>query len=108
MKTCPCCGQDVNDTGKPFYLAWMDGLRNQDRILLKAIISAYPDGLPVETLIEKVYGGRPDGGPDTARNVVFCRLTHIRKVLLGSGWHLPRAHEWHGRYRLERTGGAPG
>lgn len=104
MNECPCCGQDMPTTRKPFELLWLDGLRNQDRIILKAIISAYPNGIPIEGIIERMYSGRPDGGPDSAKSIAFCRMTHIRKRLLGSGWQLPHTHEWHGQYRLERTG----
>jgi DNA-binding response OmpR family regulator len=96
MKTCPTCGQCVNN--KPFSIDYGTGLFEADgkRVYLNnrmtqiigALIDAYPSGLSNDRLRHAVYGHRIDGGPGD--KVLDVTIHHARKMLrlAGVGWSI--------------------
>ena len=57
-----------------------------------------------EQLMQLVYGGTPDGSPNTARECIYNAVSELRKRLK-AGWEIASVisgHHWHRRYELRR------
>lgn len=61
---------------------------NQQKIV-DILARAYPRRLHTETLINTLYEDDPNGGPETAIQVVRVQIFHIRKKLATHGWTIP-------------------
>lgn len=47
---------------------------------------------PIETLVDAVYGDRPDGGPLNAANCLKVRISYLRPKLASFGWGIENKH----------------
>jgi hypothetical protein len=60
-------------------------LTTTEREILSLIDRAGGAGITTVQLADKFYANRADGGPLTARNVMFVYVHSIRKKLVGEG-----------------------
>lgn len=96
---CTHCGQPMGDFSG-IDVACLS--RTQARIV-EALCNARHRLTSLETLIEHVYGDRPDGGPLGADTSLRSQICYARKKLERSGWTIV-AQKGHG-YRLARFDG---
>lgn len=108
---CPHCGAPTLDESVP--------LVGGPRVLYELLRDNPGQWIPSERLESALYGGRPDGGPLSARNTVNVYIHHIRKKL-GSGFIETRfsgvergSYRWvggekqNGKARTEEEAGPP-
>ena len=102
---CPCCGSRIERPDLP-----IDGLNHirltpKQRDILGVIVESYPKPVTAELLIETLYGGDPNGGPLTVRNVLAVHVSRIRGIIEPYGWTVPLNRKGSGNtglYRLEK------
>lgn len=94
---CPCCHQPVTP-GRELesFAARQSPLRAR---LLRELIAAWRP-LPASALVDVVYGGCADGGPEDAVGVLRVTICNLRRELRAIGWTI-QAHRWAG-YELRR------
>lgn len=103
---CPTCGHEVEEV--PMQ-AMIDAaaLTPQQRIMVAALVKAYPRHLGRDCLFDQMYQFDPDGGPDNVGNSVAVRMCQIRKAIKPFGWTVSKTNGGkgaRGRYRLEKIG----
>jgi hypothetical protein len=77
---CPCCG----GAGK-ISLNVPEALPGMERVIFETIAKSQAAGASTDTLVDKVYGHRSDGGPDFARKAIHVRIWRINKRLAPAG-----------------------
>lgn len=102
MLTCPCCGGPMASQA-PVEALSQAPVPNQQRRILDALASAYPNDVTKAQLIDALYWDDIDGGPDDPSNVIGQQICRLRPVLASYGWTIPTAKGGrgsYGRYRL--------
>ena len=77
---CPCCGGagKIDDaSGVP--------LTSVEREIFDAVFAAKTSGISLDGLVNRIYGGRADGGPDDAKGVTRVRICRMNKELAKVG-----------------------
>lgn len=99
--TCPCCGQQVEDSVAS--LACLQ-LKGHEGVVLAELIRTYPGGASNERLREVMYREHADGGPVTADKIVSITLWRAKKRLAKAGWTITDGRRDDGN-RLQRLTG---
>jgi DNA-binding response OmpR family regulator len=100
---CPCCGQALNNRASLESLASAPLAKLEHRII-DAMVRAYPRSVTRAGLVDVLYFDDPDGGPDSAENIVAVMMVRLRKKLPPYGWTIPNCRSGsgnYGRYKLE-------
>lgn len=103
--TCPCCGAPMNvDLSS---VKAMDHVKAtpSHRIIIRALVKAFPRGVPRDALISHMYSGTLNGGPDSAVQILRSQVCALRKHLSAYGWTIASNGGGIGNigeYRLER------
>jgi hypothetical protein len=104
MSVCTVCGQPRAATlGELPHLA----LEGQQRVVLSILCDVYPGGLTSVELVERMYKGTRDYGPDGAPSVLKAQIARLRRLLAPRGWTIPKGYRGRnhpGFYQLVRTG----
>lgn len=96
--SCPCCGSPVGNVGyKALEYLPMGG--QQHRILM-LFIREYPKFTYRDAIIDEVYAGRYDGGPENAYATVKGQIWQVNRIIAPYGWVIKAKSRQHGR-RLE-------
>ncbi len=101
--TCPCCGRDMQQT-PPAEMLLSAHLSRIERIIVEALVSAYPRSVGTEHLISAIYDDDPEGGPLSPRAVIKVRISWLRGKLQQYGWNIANNRGGagnFGRYKLE-------
>lgn len=111
---CPACGQRV-DAGAPPPLVvdearcaasagerWHRFTPTETRVLAM-LAEAHPKPVPRGRIIDALYGGRIDGGPNNADNLLSNIVWRIRIALAELGWPVEIVTVHGAGYLLERT-----
>lgn len=87
---CPCCMRPLED-GQTVDLKDLSEVRmsKQHKVILAALIRAYPRSVTLGHLVDQLYSSDPNGGPVSAEMVLRVRLTELRKRLPEHGWAIP-------------------
>jgi hypothetical protein len=91
---CPCC----NGTGE---------IEDRPPVLLPPLqhriwdIVRKSNGIAVADLVERVYAGTKDGGPQNPRNTISVSVHHANVRLAAANMRLVSSH---GQYWLQRLG----
>lgn len=104
MITCPCCGREMAAPRSPVEALTDAALDPQERMILAALVRAYPRYLTKPALVDAFYADDPDGGPLDVGNVLSVRISSIRKIIARHGWTVSLADTGRGaqgRWRLE-------
>lgn len=105
---CPCCGHSMPD---PVLEELEDvPLSPVRRTIIRALARAYPENVPADVLIGRVYGA---SRPAHARRALYVHIHTLRHILRAYGWTIPRVPHRPGSggevvYRLEPIGRAGG
>ena len=82
MDECPTCGQTMPPkTGLPSGVA----LTKTEGKLFEIIRRAGKHGIASDTLCERLYADNPDGGPVTARHVVYVLVNKVNGKIRDHG-----------------------
>ena len=83
--TCPCCGGHIGEAAP--LSALVEAVSSPTRRAIVELLSARA-GRPVmrDAILERVYGGRADGGPDTADKVIMTQVSRLRREIEPFGW----------------------
>lgn len=81
---CPCCGSDAK-TLSASSLEHVPMTASQ-REIVAMLAKRYPSGMSVDQIADRLYAMNPNGGPDTAHNVVHVQLHRLRKAIEPLGW----------------------
>ena len=101
---CPCCDRPMDAPHAPLSALKDAPFTVQRRMIVDVLADAYPRSVDLPFLIDAVYFHDPEGGAETAPNVIRTQLTRIRHQLAQYGWTIPcaaRGRGYHARYRLE-------
>jgi len=90
LAICPCCGTPVRGLSA-FALKGLS-LTPSQRTVLNTLVGRFPSAIHVETIAAALWGDNPNGGPETAENVIRVYICALNKKLAKSG------------YRIECTG----
>lgn len=82
---CPSCGGHIG-TAAPLDQV-VENITQPSRRLIMAMLAEKP-GKAVyrERIINRMYGGRSDGGPDTADHVIAALVSQLRRQIEPFGW----------------------
>lgn len=91
MAGCPCptCGQPVNAPRVPLEALLDLRFGGRKRLLMEALVRAYPRAVSRDALIGALYDADPDGGPMSAETVISVYVCQLRKRLAPYGWTIP-------------------
>lgn len=100
-KRCPCCRQLLPE---PMPL----GLRLNDRqrMIIDYVRRGGESGVVIDDLVEHIYQLDPNGGPVTARKVIYVTIHNLNKKLVPKGFAIRGQHAGHGtlgRYLYKRV-----
>lgn len=107
--SCPCCGGFIGEA------APLDQVRERvtapARRLIFDLISKRP-GKPVlkSVIVDRLYGNRSDGGPDSAGQVVAAMVSQLRRQIEPFGWTITNGRggsSEHAEWRLIPTEATP-
>lgn len=100
---CPTCNRPMDAVPSVASLAGAP-LDTHQRMIVAALVDAYPRRMTAEAIASAIYRHRADGGPETALQTVRVLISRIRRVLPAYGWTIPvgvGGRGNHGEYRLE-------
>lgn len=82
--SCPCCGGHIGEAARPDDVRL--GLRGHKRTMFDVLAKRI--GLPVtkHDMVNAMYSGRADGGPDDAGNIVSVEMLRLRRSIEPFGW----------------------
>jgi len=83
---CPCCGQALPSAREPVEALMSIQLSPCQTTILRAMIKAYPHGVPMERLVSKVYAS---DGPETPKQCIRSMVSYIRRHIARHGWTIP-------------------
>lgn len=83
--TCPCCGGFIGEA------AGIDQVREAitapaHRIIFDLLSRSIGSPVMRDRVMERMYGGRADGGPDNAGKVLAVQVSQLRRKLQPFGW----------------------
>jgi DNA-binding response OmpR family regulator len=83
--SCPCCGSDIGEAASLDAVAEAVSSPTRNTILE---MLARNIGRPVrrDTMIDRLYGDRPDGGPDAASSILMVQVSRLRREIEPFGW----------------------
>lgn len=111
---CPACGQRVGTAAPPPLVVdadrcaasagerWHRFTPTETRVLA-LLAEAHPNPVPRGRIIDALYGGRIDGGPNNASNVLSIIVRRLRLALAELGWPVEIVTVHAVGYLLERT-----
>jgi len=105
---CPLCNHDSFDPGLTIntsmavvvYRGEVKNLTPEQTIILAALHRRFALITSIDSLLALLYGGRKDGGPDTAAKILQVQICFLRKRLKGWPYKIIN-HHGHG-YSLIR------
>lgn len=65
-------------------------LSKLERRIVSSLADAFPRGVTKDRLISDLWFDDPNGGPDTAGNMVSVVVSRLRPKLEQHGWTIPR------------------
>lgn len=97
--SCPCCGAALDTV--PY-----DALREleigpNERAVLTVLLDRYPRSVSRDTLVNAVWGDRPDGGPLSAYNILSVTHLKLRSKIEPLGWTISKSFRGRGMHRLK-------
>lgn len=102
---CPTCRRPMDSVPSVASLADAP-LDPHQRMIVAALVKAYPRAMTAEAIAASIYGHRADGGPETALQTVRVLISRIRRVLPFYGWTIPTGRSGRGNvgeYKLEKA-----
>ena len=102
---CPCCQRPLED-GQTVPISHLRDIKlsRGHKVIVEALIDAYPRAVGIDHLIDRLYENDADGGPLNPQHVIRQMLSRIRSELPKHGWTVPvntRGGGNYGSYRLE-------
>lgn len=102
MIHCPTCGHAMEAKRASLETLSSAPFEPQLRLIIDALAKAYPRFVTTDFLLDHLYGGRQDGGPDNAESLIRTRISKLRKQLAPYGWTIPKHGSGNqGRYKLQ-------
>jgi hypothetical protein len=95
---CPTCGQSMNVGRAPIEGLTSAPLSHHERVMVEALIRAYPRALHRDAAIAALYADEPTGGPDDAEGVMKHVMWRLRLKLPQYGWTVPSSRNGRGHY----------
>ena len=74
------------------------------RMIVAALVKAFPRHMTAEAIANSIYRHRADGGPETALQTVRVQISRLRRALPAYGWTIPLGYRGRGNigeYRWE-------
>ena len=96
VKVCECCGRPIPEIDVMSELT-----RTQGKILL-ALDKAGRVGVPLRTLVDRIYGDDPNGGPINAISCMRTMRSRMEPVLNKFGMRI--SSDRGGAWRLDKHG----
>lgn len=84
---CPCCGQAIAAPPPDKVIEFMR-MTKQQRAIAEAVLRAHPRRVPIDRIVDRVWGDDPDGGPEAPERIVhtvICKLNHRLQIY---GWRI--------------------
>jgi hypothetical protein len=101
IRVCECCGQplpsEIEKLGERLKLSKIE------RRILSRLQLAGSAGILRAALVDVVYGGRKDGGPLCANNIISVKRVHLNDKLRCVGLRISTDKSWDARWRLVAT-----
>jgi hypothetical protein len=97
VKVCACCGHPL-----PVYDT-LKGLTPSQQRIFELVEKAGQAGVSRRELMDKIYGGNPNGGPSSP-NVLNVQKTKMQIVLQSRGLKITSEGGHYARWRLEKIG----
>lgn len=106
---CPCCHRPMEAARAPIEGLSSAALGPVERRIVEALTKAYPRSITRDRMIEIVYRGEVNGGPDDAPTIMSICMSRLRGKLMRFGWTIPKARSGPGSegYHLEPLGDVP-
>ena len=83
--SCPCCGGFIGEAA-PIEQVRESITPPAQRIIFDLLARSIGRAVHRDAIIELMYGGRSDGGPDTADHVVKAQVSQLRRRIEPFGW----------------------
>lgn len=83
--TCPCCNGYIGEAA-PIADVMERAPSGQQRLILEMLSRKIGRKVAKDAILERLYDGRPDGGPGSADGVIGTQLTRLRKFIAQFGW----------------------
>lgn len=82
---CPACGGFIGEAA-PIEQVKKSITAPAQRLIFDLLARSV--GVPVmrEAIIDRIYGGRSDGGPETADLIMKSQVSKLRRILESWGW----------------------
>ncbi len=96
VTVCECCGHPL-----PSLEVQLELTRRQ-RDIFAALQKAGVAGITVSQLVDKIYSHDPDGGPDTAENVIHVQRWKMKDRLAKYGMQITTTKGHGSLWRLEK------
>lgn len=77
---CPCCKQSV-DKVDPTALGCFLHMSPQERVIYNELLRNFGQEVPADRIVGVLYKDDPNGGPNSARNVMNQQLVVLRKMV---------------------------
>lgn len=87
--TCPTCGQPMTAPRVPLEALLDLRFGGRKRLLMEALVRAYPRAVSRDALVAALFGDDADGGPMTAETVISVYVCQLRKRLAPYRWTIP-------------------
>ncbi|MCJ8518989.1 hypothetical protein ABID21_001894 [Pseudorhizobium tarimense] len=83
--TCPCCKGFIGEAAPLDQV--MESVTQPSRRIILEMLASKP-GSPVlrDRILDRLYGDRADGGPDTGDHVVKAMVSQLRRQIEPFGW----------------------
>ncbi len=75
-----------------------------ERILIDALVAAYPRSVMTEHLVSAVYDDDTEGGPLSPKSVIKVRVCWLRKKLQQYGWTITNNRGGRGNFGCYKLG----
>ena len=101
---CPTCGGEMQDVPAEALLAVP--MPAQAKLLLRALVKAWPRGVDKARIVDALWGSAWGGGPMAPSNQASVQMVQLRRLLAPYGWTVSKGKGGRGaqsNYRLVRT-----
>lgn len=83
--TCPCCGGFIGEAA-PIEQVKEAITAPAHRIIFDLLARSIGQAVRRDTIIDRIYGGRADGGPETADRILKAQVSQLRRRIEPFGW----------------------
>lgn len=78
---CPSCGTALSERINPITLAHHLPVSGMQRVVLDMLVASFARDVPTSLLVDRMYSGVKDGGPETAYGRLKVCTHGLRKLL---------------------------